>query len=609
MGLRIALPVADREPSSVGRYLLTQPIARGGMATVHAARLVAGDGFTRLVAAKRLHPQFVDDPEFVEMFHDEARIASRIHHPNVVTVLDIVHDGDEVILVQEYVHGVPLSYLFKLAMAANEPLPLAITLTVTTGVLAGLHAAPEATADAGEPLGIVHRDVSPQNVLVSVDGIPRLVDFGIAKARTSVHHTREGFLKGKLAYMAPEQLRAEPVGRAADLYAAGVLLWELVVNRRFYDGKNDADFVRAVALGRTPTPTEVVERAEGAPSAERWAQLYLLEPIIVRAMACAPEDRYATAAEMAGALAEIAPCAPAVDVSAWVRVMGAEYLEKRQRLLLASEETERTSAPPRLGDDVVKSSCARVRADAITLDAKASSRGRVRAADDGPTPAARSRAREWIVAAARVVRALAPRAPIAALLVVVGLLAGIALARASIAHGQAQLAASAALEPRLPAGDEDPASTERSPPVPDRATLPRMDRPVRALDAPAASGDVEAAAMAGAGTSATASDARGPASSPTTSAEVGRSDGASSAPAPESARSDGASSPVAPGSARSGGAATSIAPAWGRSAPQRPRFVAPARPAPGRSSPPPARDCNPPFYFDGATKAVKPGCL
>lgn len=552
MGLRIEVPVEDAEPSSVGRYLLHQPIARGGMATVHAARLVAGDGVTRLVAAKRLHPQFVDDPEFVEMFRDEARIASRIHHPNVVPVLDVVHDGDEVILVQEYVHGVPLSYLFKLALTTREPVPLPVTLAVIAGVLAGLHAAHEATDDAGEPLGIVHRDVSPQNVLVSVDGIPRLVDFGIAKARTSVHHTREGFLKGKLAYMAPEQLRAEPVGRAADVYAAGVLLWELVVNRRFYDGKNDADFVRAVALGAAPTPTQAAEAEHGALSVERWAQIYLLEPIIMRAMSCAPEDRYATAAQMAAALAEIAPCAPAVDVAAWVRAAGAEYLEKRQRLLLAGDETGRTSAPPRLGDDVVRSSCARVRADAITLDASGGSRARTRAVRAAPRADARRWGRAWLGAAAREIRALAPRAPVAGLLVVVGLVAGIALARASIAHGQAQLAATAAREPAV---DEAPAPSRSSPgrAAPDRATLPVLGRPVRAPEPPLAPGAAEAEEEAPAG------------------------------------------------------GATPAALAARPSPPPRPRFVAPARPAAGR--PPPPRACDPPFYFDGNTKAVKPGCL
>ncbi|MDF2695516.1 MAG: serine/threonine protein kinase, partial [Labilithrix sp.] len=358
-------PASDHQPASVGRYLLRSALARGGMATVHAAHLVAGEGVTRLVAAKRLHPQYVDDPEFIAMFHDEARIASRIHHPNVVPVVDVVRDGDEVILVQEYVHGVPLSYLAKVALASREPIPIEITLAIISGILAGLHAAHEAVDELGEPLNIVHRDVSPQNVLVSVDGIPRLVDFGIAKAKTSVHHTREGFFKGKLAYMAPEQFRAEPVTRTADLYAAGVLLWELVVNRRFYDGKSDADFVRAVAVGATPTPTQALEAERESISPERWAQVYLLEPIIVRAMAPSPDVRYATAADMARALAEIAPNAPASEVADWVRDIGAEYIEKREQLLANGDERSRISEHVSSAEAGIRSSGARVRLDAM----------------------------------------------------------------------------------------------------------------------------------------------------------------------------------------------------------------------------------------------------
>ncbi len=309
---------------------------------MHAARLVAAEGVTRLVAAKRLHPHFTDDPEFVAMFHDEARIASRIHHPNVVPVLDVVHEGEELILVQEYVHGVPLSQLLKLSLS-DEPIPVAISVAIVFGVLAGLHAAHEATDEYGEALEIVHRDVSPQNVIVSVDGIPRLVDFGIAKAKTSVHHTREGFFKGKLSYMSPEQLRAETVTRHADIYAAGVLLWEALVNRRFYDGKGDADFVRAIALGSMPTLTQALEgeRERGGVPMSRWADIVALEPIVSRAMSANPNDRYATAADMAAALASAVPPAPPGEVAIFVKMLGAELLEKRQKALLANEESWR----------------------------------------------------------------------------------------------------------------------------------------------------------------------------------------------------------------------------------------------------------------------------
>ncbi len=225
--------LAGSEPRAFGRYVLYAPIARGGMATIHTARLVGADGFSRIVAAKRLHPQFSEDPEFVAMFRGEAEIASKIHHPNVVPVLDIVLDGEEVVLVQEYVHGVPLDRLFRAACASREPIPPRIVSGIVAGILSGLHSAHETTDEKGDSLGIIHRDVSPQNVMVSVDGIPRLLDFGIAKAHSCTHETRAGLLKGKIAYMAPEQVRSgEDVTRTADLYACGVVLWELLTAPR-----------------------------------------------------------------------------------------------------------------------------------------------------------------------------------------------------------------------------------------------------------------------------------------------------------------------------------------------------------------------------------------
>jgi serine/threonine-protein kinase len=329
--------------ATIGRYVLHDAIAHGGMATVHAARYIAAESVARLVAAKRLHPQFTCDPEFVAMFHDEARIASRIHHPNVVPVLDVIVEDEELILVQEYVHGVPLSHLLKRAAAKSAPIPMPIIVAIVTGMLAGLHAAHEVTDDLGEPLGVVHRDVSPQNVLVSVDGVPRLVDFGIAKAKTSESHTRAGVLKGKLAYMAPEQFRSEAVTRRADIYATGVLLWELIVNRRFYDGSNDVEFVRAVALGEAPTPTQALAEERASLSDRRWADVLSLEAIVMRATSADPEERYPTAAAMAAALLATSPSATASEVADWVRFEARDYLEKRQQLLATNDESWRAA--------------------------------------------------------------------------------------------------------------------------------------------------------------------------------------------------------------------------------------------------------------------------
>jgi len=348
-----------------GRYLLYPAIAHGGMATVHTARLVGAEGFTRLVAAKRLHPQLTDDPEFVTMFHDEARIASRIHHPNVVPVLDVVRAGTEVILVQEYVHGAPLSQLLKVAHLRGAAMPVHVAVAVLAGVLAGLHAAHEVRDEADAPLEIVHRDVSPQNVMISVDGVPRLLDFGIAKARTSTHHTREGVFKGKLAYMAPEQMRMEKVDRRADVYATGVLAWEMLVNRRIYDGRHELAFVSAVVEGQIPSVTAALEERHASIDDVSWRELEELDAIVARAMCVEASGRYATAEEMLHAIIEVRAPATALEVAAWVRTTAAEFLEQRQRTLAQNEESWRRtsvygrSATPGSG----------MRATAPTLDA------------------------------------------------------------------------------------------------------------------------------------------------------------------------------------------------------------------------------------------------
>ena len=201
--------VRDRgEPIVVGRYALFDEIASGGMATVHLGRLLGPSGFARTVAIKRLHPQFAKDPEFVAMFLDEARLAARIRHPNVVSTLDVVarrrralpRDG-----VRRRASRSRGSREVARATASDRSRCRSSARSIA-GVLHGLHAAHEATSERGEPLGIVHRDVSPQNVLVGVDGVARVLDFGVAKAAGRVQTTRDGQIKGKLAYMAPEQL-------------------------------------------------------------------------------------------------------------------------------------------------------------------------------------------------------------------------------------------------------------------------------------------------------------------------------------------------------------------------------------------------------------------
>jgi eukaryotic-like serine/threonine-protein kinase len=325
-------------PTVVGRYLLHAPIARGGMATIHLARLLGAEGFSRMVAAKRLHPQFVEDAEFLEMFLDEARIASKVHHPNVVPVLDVVQSGSEVILVQEYVHGVALDKLLRAARHQKKHLPIYITVAIVSGMLAGLAAAHDARDEMGKPLSIVHRDVSPQNVLVGADGTPRLVDFGVAKAALNTHITRAGVFKGKLGYSSPELLHGL-VTPAVDIFASGVLLWEALVGRRLYTGLGEAELHAAVSTARVPRLSAAVEKADV--SSERWQLLLRLEPVVAKATAFEPDDRYPTAAEMQDALLQAVPAATPGEVSKWVKILGKEYLSGREQLIVSEESSFR----------------------------------------------------------------------------------------------------------------------------------------------------------------------------------------------------------------------------------------------------------------------------
>ncbi len=359
------------EPRTFGRYLLYAPIARGGMATIHLARLVGDDGFSRIVAAKRLHPQFTEDPDFIGLFRDEAEIASKVRHPNVVPVLDIVLDGEEVVLVQEYAHGVPLDRLFRASCARAEPIPPRIVAGIAAGVLAGLHSAHETTDVQGNPLGIIHRDVSPQNIIVSTEGIPRLLDFGIAKAQSSAHVTRAGLLMGKIAYMAPEQLRSEALTRRADVYSCGVVLWELLALRRMHTARSQTQILADVLNGGAPALLEALGPMRATMSRERWDLITQIAPIVTRATAMRPEDRFASAAEMLRALLRIVPAASALEVADWVNARGSEYLERRQRVLARIEESWQSVskialAPPASGP---QSGVQRVRAAAGVVTA------------------------------------------------------------------------------------------------------------------------------------------------------------------------------------------------------------------------------------------------
>ena len=338
---------AAQQVRVVGRYALYNAIAAGGMATVHLGRLLGPVGFSRTVAIKRLHAQFASDPEFVSMFLDEARLAARIRHPNVVPTLDVVATGGELFLVMEYVPGESIARLARTLRENHEALPTRILSAIMAGVLHGLHAAHEAKDERGAPLGIVHRDMSPQNVLVGTDGVARVLDFGVAKAAGRMQTTREGQIKGKLAYMPPEQLRGAEVGRQSDIYAAGVMLWELVTGQRLFAGDNEGAIVTKILDGRVEAPSKVLMRGMSGHSTisdGTFLALETLDATILRALAMDPADRFPTAREMAIEIERKLVPATGSEVADWVEHIASDVLITRATMVAEIESSTSLSA-------------------------------------------------------------------------------------------------------------------------------------------------------------------------------------------------------------------------------------------------------------------------
>ena len=292
------LRASDVPSLRVERYELLAELAAGGMATVFLARLGGAGGFQRLVAIKRLHPHLAHEREFVEMFLDEARLAARIHHPNVVPILEVGTSEVGYFLVMEYIEGETLARLLGRTASRGEKIPPRIAVKIVLDTLAGLEAAHVLRDDYGEPLNIVHRDVSPQNVMVGIDGTSRITDFGVARAATRLTTTRAGQLKGKLGYMAPEQAQGEDIDRRADLFAVGVILWECLTGRRLFRGKGDGSDAQTLnRLLYEPIPT----LQETDPSVHE-----AFGPLTVRALERDATLRFSTCGEFAEALEKVA---------------------------------------------------------------------------------------------------------------------------------------------------------------------------------------------------------------------------------------------------------------------------------------------------------------
>ena len=336
-------PVQPAPPSQPGSgagfrrsYAMHGAIAAGGMATVHVGRLLGPSGFSRRVAIKRLHPQLAANEDIASMFAAEARLSARIVHANVVPVLDVVSADGELLLVMEYVHGESLSRLLSQARKTKVPVPIPVVVTVLADVLHGLHAAHEATGEDGAPMRLVHRDVSPQNVLVGSDGVARVVDFGIAKAIGQATVTRDGTLRGKVPYMAPEQIQRLSLDRRVDVYAAGVVLWEALAGRRLFEGEDEPALFDRILGEVVPPPSRFDARVSPQ-----------LDAIAARAMQRDPDRRFPDAQAMAVALEGAIAHAPSSAVAEWVKTTAAAALAEREAKLSAMERDARgdTSEP------------------------------------------------------------------------------------------------------------------------------------------------------------------------------------------------------------------------------------------------------------------------
>lgn len=319
----------------VDRYELMGEIASGGMATVYLARLTGVGGFQRLFAIKRLHPHLAGEKEFVEMFLDEARLAAGIHHPHVVPILEVGASPGGYYLVMEYIEGETFARLLAKASSSKVPVPAAVVIRIGLDMLAGLHAAHELRDETGAIAGLVHRDVSPQNVLVGSDGVTRITDFGVARAASRLTATRVGQLKGKIAYMAPEQARGdESIDRRADVFAAGIVIWEGLAHRRLFKAENEAATLARVMSEPVP---ELSEAAPSVPPA--------IAEVVMKALARDLKLRYATCAEFAEALERAARGAGVLassrDMQTYLeQVIGPELQEQRNALRLWVAQAE-----------------------------------------------------------------------------------------------------------------------------------------------------------------------------------------------------------------------------------------------------------------------------
>jgi eukaryotic-like serine/threonine-protein kinase len=275
----------DVEPQRLGStYELLERIARGGTAEIFLARRVGEAGFEKRLVIKRVLPQLSEDRAFIEVFLQEARLGAQLSHPNIVQIFDVGRGEDQVFIAMEYVDGRSLLELVVEARRAGVPLPLPVLVKIASQVAEGLHLAHNATDADHHPLAIVHRDVSPSNVLISFSGLVKVTDFGIAKASWAAHTTRAGVVRGKYSYMSPQQCLGHPVDHRTDLFSLGVVLFEITTLRRLFARRSEPETIAALLSGPIPAPSSIIP---GYPP--------VLEEIVMHCLRRDPEERYQTA--------------------------------------------------------------------------------------------------------------------------------------------------------------------------------------------------------------------------------------------------------------------------------------------------------------------------
>jgi eukaryotic-like serine/threonine-protein kinase len=353
-------------PRRIGKYRVVTEIGRGGTANVYLAMARGAGGVSKLVVLKALLPDLADQPSAVASFLDEARLAALLNHPNVVQTYEVGREGERDVIVMEYLEGHSLSRIERLGNMTDRRLPETMHLRILIEALEGLHYAHELRGYDGKALSIVHRDVSPQNVLVTYEGQVKVLDFGIAKAATTSSQTAVGLMKGKIAYMSPEQMSAAPVDRRADIFSMGCMLWAAAAGQKLWKGEGEANIVRRVLGGSIPSPCSVNPGCSDE-----------LERIVMKSLELDPDRRYSTAQELQEDLERVTERAQRVRSREIGRFVSELFADERAEVKLGVERelsafsTSDTYPPPQSSRDQQPGSAGgfqhTIRPDAATL--------------------------------------------------------------------------------------------------------------------------------------------------------------------------------------------------------------------------------------------------